>query len=351
MDVMRNIFSLLLLGSIFACSSAEAPKANKEKKPHLVEAVEVSRDSLQVLQSRTGTLRTLREVKIFTQEEGKLVRFPYYEGDKISEGDTLAELDAALLQAQWARAVATRKQAEEDSKRLEKLRGRKLVSEDEYTRSLTQLEVAKADESVLRTRLGYTRIRSPINGVVTERISEMGNVVERLQHILTIADFSTLRTELAVSELLLPHLQVGTSAQVRIDALGDKQHKGKISRIHPRLDPLTRRGIVEVELDPVPAGALPGQLCRVEFATALSARLVIPFAALRRESDNEYVFVLTDGGEVQRQSVQSGLQLAEKVEIISGLALGQRVVTKGFLGLAPGMKVQIVTQGRPSHES
>jgi membrane fusion protein (multidrug efflux system) len=91
---------------------------------------------------------------------------------------------------------------QEDVKRLKELRSRKLVSEDEYTRALTQLDVAQADEDILKTRLGYTTISSPINGVVSARFSEPGNVVERNQHVLTVSDPSSLVTELPVSELI-----------------------------------------------------------------------------------------------------------------------------------------------------
>ena len=99
-----------------------------------------------------------REVKVYTQEEGRITALPLYEGDKVGKGDVLVRLDDTLIRAQLSRASATRKQAEQDVKRLKELRTRKLVSEDEYTRALTQLDVARADEHVLKTRLGYTKI-------------------------------------------------------------------------------------------------------------------------------------------------------------------------------------------------
>jgi membrane fusion protein (multidrug efflux system) len=167
-------------------------------------------------------------------------------------------------------------------------------------------------------------------------------VVQRLQQVLTIADPSSLVTELRVSELILPDLRVGDSARVRIDALGGETYTGHITRIHPSLDPITRRGTIEVELTPVPPGAAPGQLCRVELSTHASQRRVIPFSALRRDEDSEYVFVLDGAGQAQRVAVQSGLRLADQVEIIAGLEAGQQVITKGFLGLTSGKSVKPV---------
>jgi membrane fusion protein (multidrug efflux system) len=327
-----------------ACGQKTDTPQQRAARDHLVEVAVVKSDNLNVVRTRTGTLRARREVKVYTQEEGRITALPLYEGDAVAEGDVLVRLDNTLIRAQLSRATATRKQAEQDVKRLKELRTRKLVSEDEYTRALTQLDVARADEHVLKTRLGYTTITSPINGVVSARLSEPGNVVERHQHVLTISDPSSLVTELPVSELILPDLAKGDVARVRIDALGDQIYEGRIVRIHPSLDPVSRRGTIEVELEPVPERAAPGQLCRVELSTQPGQRRVIPFSALRRDDVSEYVFVLDEEGRAQRVDVSSGLRLAENIEIKEGLVDGQQVITKGFLGLSSGKKVKRVNR-------
>jgi RND family efflux transporter MFP subunit len=334
---------LVLLIGLVACGPSAPPEEPRGERPHLVETVPVVSANLSLVRTRTGSLRARHEVMIHTQEEGRIIEYPFYEGDRVAAGEVLVRLDDALIQAQLDRATATRKQAEQDLRRLRELRARNLVSEDEFTRAQTQLEVAKADEQLLRTRLGYTNIKSPIDGVITARLSEPGNVVERLRHVLTVADLSSLHTTVEVSELVLPQLRVGDPASVRIDALGGALHTGRIVRLFPTLDPVTRRGTVEVELEPVPAGAAPGQLCRVEFTTQASDRFVIPFSALRRDDVSEYVLVVDAEQRAQRVEVISGLRLAEMVEILSGLEEGQQVITKGFLGLSAGKTVKPVT--------
>jgi len=334
---------ILTASILVACGQKAGEPRDRVAREHLVEVALVQSDNLNVVRTRTGTLRARREVMVYTQEEGRITALSLYEGDKVTEGDVLVRLDDTLIRAQLSRASATRKQAEQDVKRLKELRIRKLVSEDEYTRALTQLDVARADEHVLKTRLGYTTITSPINGVVSARLSEPGNVVERHQHVLTLSDPSLLVTELPVSELILPDLSKGDIARVRIDALGDRVYDGRIVRIHPNLDPVSRRGTIEVVLEPVPAGAAPGQLCRVELSTQPGKRQVIPFSALRRDDSSEYVFVLDEEGKAQRADVSSGLRLAEDIEITQGLRDGQQVITKGFLGLTSGKTVKPVS--------
>ena len=140
-------------------------------------------------------------------------------------------------------------------------------------------------------------------------------------------------------------MSAGASARLRIDALGDQVYEGLITRIYPTLDPVSRRGTIDVELQPVPEGAAPGQLCRVELGTHAAQRRVIPFSALRRDEESEYVFVLDADSKAQRVNVQSGLRLAEKIEITEGLEDGQQVITRGFLGLTSGKKVKPVESG------
>lgn len=341
----------LLTGALFlsltACNQDTGKSQESTAHEHLVETVPVKSDNLSVVLTRTGTLRARREVKIFTQEEGRITQLPVYEGDQVVENQIVARLDDTLIQAQLNRAVANRKQAEQDAKRLKKLIERNVVSEDEYSRARTQLDVARADEQILKIRLGYTTIRTPITGLVSARLSEPGNVVERLQQVLTISDPSSLVTELPVSELVLPSLEIGDVARVRIDALGDQVFEGKINRIYPNLDPVTRRGTIEVVLEPVPEGARPGQLCRVELSTRAAKRQVIPFSALRRDDKSEYVFILDSDAKAQRVDVKSGLRLAEQIEILDGLRDGQLVITKGFLGLVSGKQVKPVNHELP----
>ena len=333
----------IALLAVMSCGQETAEKPKKKNSEHLVEAFKVARASIGVERIRTGTLRARREVKIHNQEDGQIIKLPYFEGDRVRKGDIVVQLDDKLLRSQLARAQATRQQAAQDLKRTRNLFTKKLVSDEELSRAETALEVAKADEDVLVTRLSYTTISAPISGIVSERLSEPGNIAERYTHILTISDPTSLITEVTLSELLIDKLSVDHPVEVSVDALGNQIFNGKVSRIFPTLDPVTRRGTVEVELKPVPDGARPGQLCRVKLKTSRADRLLIPFGALRRDPQGEFVFVVDDEAKAQRAQVLAGLRIGEQVEILQGLSEGQFVVTKGFLDLLPGKKVKMLS--------
>lgn len=341
-SVLITLIVVILM--LTACSEDPAKKPKKKPRAHLVEISVAQRMSLGVSHTRTGTLRALREVKIFNQEEGQIILLPYFEGDRVKTGDTIARLDDQLLQAQLTRARAMRKKAEQDLKRINDLHKRKLVSAEELIQAETELQVTKADEEVLVTRLGYTTITSPIDGVITERLTELSNLAERYTHLTTISDPASLITEVNVSELILPHISLNDETHVSIDALGANVFKGKVTRIYPSLDPITRQGTVEVTLNPVPKGVRPGQLCRVRLDTQISERLIIPFRALRQDSSGEYVFIVDQNNQTKRVTVISGQRLDEFAEVVQGIQEGDQIVIKGFLGLSDNKMVKIVSE-------
>ena len=344
---MAHRLAACALGTLLvACQPAEeaGSKAGKrERPPQLVETTTCASRAISHSVTRTGTLRALREVRLFNQEEGQVSALPYSEGDTVDKGTVIARLDDTLLRAQLDKAVATRKQAASDLERLTRLKSRSMVSDDVLNRAETALQVAEAELALLRARLGYSTIKAPFSGLVSARMLEPGDVAPRFTHLLTLFDPDSLVIEVTLSELLLPQVRMGAEVPVRIDALGDTTHPGRVLRVHPTIDSRTRLGLVEIALDPPPPGARPGQLGRVDLKLPASVRRVIPYPALRRDTQGEYVFRVIDG-KVHRATVRSGLLLGDDVEIVEGLEDDDKVVLRGFLGLSDGKAVREAPQ-------
>lgn len=341
-DPMRAVLVLAATALwLAACGEATSNNAAPAERPHLVELATASSGRLAVGADRAGSLRAQREVRLVNQEEGEVVAVTVREGDRVTRGQVLVRYDDRILKAELDKAVATLKQAELEHDRNRRLIAQGFIGEDALTRSATALDIAEAQRRLLATRVDHLTLRAPFAGVISERRVEPGTVTAQHTHLLTLLDPSTLITDVTVSELVLPYLKVGDAAGVRIDALPGAAHDGRIVRIHPAIDPASRTGRVEVALDPVPPGARPGQLCRVELAIGGADHVLVPLAALRRDGAGEFVFAFGDGA-VRRVDVASGLRLGDRVEIRSGLAAGEQVVTKGFIGLAPGRRVKPV---------
>ena len=343
--------NILLLGTLVFLSGCDqqSPAKVRQPKPHLVEILSAQPADIELERIRTGTLEAFQTINIYNQEEGIVKQILPREGDSVKRDDLLITLDDQLLKAQLQRARAVTQQARKELQRTSSLIKRNLTARSELTQKETDLAVAKADEQVIATRLGYTRIKSPIDGVVTARHTEPGNLAEKSSLLLTLADLSSLRLKVDVSELLINQLKTGMPVDIEIDALRHLNQgnsfavSGKVSRIYPTIDPATRSGTLEISLDPAPQGARPGQFARVKFRIARQQILLLPFASLRQSDTGSYVYIVDNNDTVQQRPLQTGLKAGEQVEVLAGLNPGDKVITRGYTNLKPGMKVTIVT--------
>lgn len=343
------LYRFILLGSsllLYSCGGADDQQAKKHKRhgrTHLVETMTLGLKTHDFVITRTGTIEARTNTKLFSQEEGLIIKLPVEEGSKVKKGDLLVQLDDALLRAEYNKAVAKRQQAQQNYQRIKRLISRRLVSEDQLARAHTEYKIAQADELLLATRLKHTRILAPHDGIVTRVLFKQNELVAKHKHMLTLVDPASLVVKVRISSLFIPQLKVGDSATLLIDALGARKFNGKIASIHPVVDSQTRQGSLEIALTPIPAGAKSGMFARVSLTTRSAARILIPFSALRSDTRGEYVFVV-DAGKAKKRYVRSGERQGETVEIREGLEPGMRLISKGFLGLKPGKKVKSTNQ-------
>ena len=343
-NITKRIVALFLLAILLAgCSSDETgkKKSARGKNGHLVQVVEVEQGLLgQQLVYPARVAANLR-VRIHNRVAGEIIKLPFYEGDEVEKGQLIAQLDNQLLEAALDKAVAEREQARIDVERLKKLVKRRAASADELTQAQTGLDVALANEKVLATQLGYSRLYSPIQGIISERLVEPGDILSEHTHLLSIIDPHSLIVLADIPERLITELKVGNPARVTIDALGNEEFDGKISRIYPALDEQSLNGKIEITLQPQPAGMRAGQFSRIRLEGLKKNRLLIPFPALQRDHQGEFVFRLK-GNSVERAAVSAGARLGNLVEIKGDIKAGEKIVRRGFLKLRPGKTVKVV---------
>jgi HlyD family secretion protein len=219
-----------------------------------------------------------------------------------------------------------------------------------------QAVVAQAKE-----RRSYTRLTSPITGVVTEKVTEPGNLLQAGGEVLKIADFNRIKVVVQVSELELAQIQVGQSVQVRLDAFPNQTLIGRVARISPTADATARLIPVEVVIPNSDGKIGSGLLARVNFATQAAQRVVVPQIAIQKEARNKAssqptvtkeesdeqngtLFVITNvegKAKVTARAVTLGKKADGKVEILSGLQPGDRYVVRSGKSLKDGDAVRL----------
>jgi len=311
-------------------------------QPQPVEITVVERVTLARTSMVAGQLSPLRVVGVTSQVSGALLRVTVEEGSRVTEGTLLAELDSRELDAQLRAARANLTLARATAQRSEQLRANQFITVAEYERDQAALASSEATVSQLETRVGFTKIASPIDGVVTQRFVQGGDVVGGNTRMFTIADVNTLVTQLPVSELEVPFLREGSVVSVRVDALG-RDVQGRIRRIFPAADSVSRLVPVEVAISGAQqAGLKPGFSVRVTLnLDERSGALVVPTRAVVGAAGSNSVYVIRDG-KAERRRVRVGTDLDGKMEVFEGLAAGDTIITTGNALLRDGAAVRIV---------
>ncbi|HID49918.1 MAG TPA: efflux RND transporter periplasmic adaptor subunit, partial [Chromatiales bacterium] len=333
---------ILLLALVVA--GCEKPSRATRGGPGVVpvQVVTAERSPLQADRIVTGSLQAVTWVRLFNEEPGRIIELPYQPGDAVEAGTLLVRIDDRLIRAELNKANANLKQAKVDLRRLRTLSQKQLASQDELARAETALILAQAEVNLLQTRLDHTRIKAPFAGIISERFFEPGDVVSLHSHILSLIDPRRLKVVVRISELLLANLEPGEVVQVRVDALGEQYYPATVARVFPTIDPRTRKGYLEARLQDLPPGARPGQLSRVRIHTESTPRLNVPFAAIRYDSRGEYVYRIGADDTAHQVRIRTGIHLGNRIEVIEGLAEGDRVIVKGFIGLRDGSQVKPV---------
>jgi multidrug efflux pump subunit AcrA (membrane-fusion protein) len=341
-----------------------------------------------------GTVRAKTSTVLSAKIVGSITALHAREGDRVRAGQTLIEIDnrdartqvskaqAGVREAQTgtdevdkniraaesAKAAAEANKALADStlKRYQVLRDRKSVSPQEFDEVETKYKVAsaeveraermlqsliarknmvlaridsaKADVAVAQVQVGFARITSPINGVVITKHAEVGSLAAPGTPLLTIED-SNYRLEAAVEESQLRSIRLGMNALVTIDALGQEEMSGRVVEIVPAADPASRSYTVKIEL-PGQAMLRSGLFGKARFISGEREVLMIPNKALVPRGQLSYVYVVDASGIARMRLLTLGKQSGERVEVLSGLSSGERIVSDGTMLNREGVKVQ-----------
>ncbi len=308
-----------------------------------VEIALVERSAMVNTSLVTGLLEPIRTVSVNAQLGGALLKVRAEEGTRVSEGQILAEIDARELQAQVRAAEAALTFAQATATRSADLYQQQIVTAAENERDRSALAAAKASVTQLRTRLGFAVIKAPISGVVTARFVQSGDIVAPNTRIFTVSDLTTLVVRLPVSELEVSQLRTGAEVSLAVDALGGAAFPGRIRRIFPAADSVSRLVPVEVAITGQATAQLrPGYTVRA--VLRLGARedaMVVPTRAVLGATGARSVFIIRDGL-AERRAVRVGADIDGRLEVFSGLVVGDTVIVAGNSIVREGGKVRIV---------
>ena len=285
-----------------------------------------------------GTVRSRSVAEISPSVMGTIRALRLALGAQVRAGDVLATLSAGEIEAQASSARAVFEQARLELSRAEQLKTSQSMSPAAYDSSLAQFRVAEAALAEADVMRGYTIIRAPFAGVITQKHADVGDLAVPGKPILVLESPGALRLEAAVPEGVAGHLKVGDTAAVRVDALG-REVTGTIAEVSPSADPLSRTLLVKLDL-PAEPELRAGMFGRMAVRTGQESAVVVPAAAILRRGQMELAFVVRDQ-KAQLRIVRAGRTVAGETRVLAGLSAGEQVVTGDPAMLRDGDPVEV----------
>ncbi|MCX6169660.1 MAG: efflux RND transporter periplasmic adaptor subunit [Ignavibacteriales bacterium] len=288
----------------------------------------------------SGSVISNEEVDLRMETSGKITAINFKEGGKVNKGDLLVKVNDADLQAQLQKAEIRKKLAEEKEYRQRTLLEKKGISQETYDTVLNDLNSAKADIENLKALIAKTEIRAPFNGTIGLRYVSEGSYVSSATRIATLQNINPVKINFSVPQRYATAISIGNFISVKSSA--GKMYQAKIYAIEPKIDPATRALQVRAICSNDRGELIPGSYLGITLAlNDVKNAITIPTQALALDIGGESVFLYKNGTAVP-QRVVSGLRTEDDVQIVSGLALGDTIITTGVMQLRPKAKVRIM---------
>jgi membrane fusion protein (multidrug efflux system) len=287
----------------------------------------------------TGTLRAEEGVELQAETAGKIVAILFAEGARVRKNDLLVKLNDADLVATRSRARYRRELALLKEQRMAQLLKQGVARQEEYDMALSDLHVQDAEIALTEAQIAKTEIRAPFDGVVGLRYVSEGAYVTAASRVATLQRLDQLKVDFSVPEKYATRIRVGSRIQLTV-AGAERPVAGAIYAIDPRIDAATRTVLIRAVCPNKEARLFPGAFASVSLELAkLDNAVLVPAIAVVPGLNAMTVFVVKEG-KAQVRTVVTGTRLEDRVQILSGLAPGETIVTSGVLQLSPGQKVQ-----------
>ena len=383
---MKSIFIPLVsvLVALTSCGSKETPRPEAARRaPAAVQAATASLEDWPEIYQATGTVRARTSATLSSKMTGYVQQVNFQVGDRVLQGETLIVLDARDLDANYRRAEAAHAEVESGIgeaesgvaaarasldfadatfRRMEDLAAKKSISNQEFDEASARRKAAQANFEMARARRrqidarlaqageeqraagivrDYAKITAPFGGMVTAKSVEPGNLASPGIPLLTLEGAGSYRLEAAVDESRLPAVRVGQNVSVALDAPGCET-AARISEIVPAVDAASRSYLVKIDL---PANwrcvaVRSGAFGRASFSLTRRRTLAIPAAAVMERGQLQTVFVAEEGC-AHARLITTGERIKGKVDVLSGLKEGERVIVPVPVGLADGAEVEV----------
>lgn len=336
--------NLILIGLlVVALLSGCAKKKNSESIPVIpVRTIIADLEKYRNKYEYVGIVEEERSSAMSFTVSGTVKMMYAEEGQRVSKGELLAQLDTANLSNAYNAAKAQLSQAEDAMRRIQKLYDNQSVPEIKYIDIQTQLEKARSVEAIAKKNLSDSRLTAPFSGIIGKKSAESGENVLPGQPIYTLLKIEDVKIKVSVPEKEIADILKNQRTQIEVPALRDVSYEGMIEERGVVADPISHSYTVRVRVHNPASELLPGMVCNVEIDQMpdnSKKYIVLPPKCIQRNGDEIFVWLAVDGVPVHK-NIRTGRMLPAGVEIISGLEGGEEVVIDGYQHINEGVMLK-----------
>lgn len=323
-----------------ANAQADAPKAH-EPDPVAVGVVEIVPTVMRDVLILPGDTEAADDVILSAERGGRVDWIGPEEGERVQQGEIIAKIDMAALEAALRKARASFELAQEQAVRRRQLFEQRFISREELDRTETELRMAKSTLDEAQVAHDQGMIRSPINGVVNTLHVDRGEFVAQGAPVAEVVNTDVIEVRLGVPELDVRHLSKGQPVVVSVDAYPGQTWDGVVTYLALKADPSTRSFAAKVSVENHDGRIRPGMIARARLMRRIVPdALAVPLFALQDKGGERLVYV-EENGVAKARTVRLGVIEAERAQVVEGLKAGEHLIVSGHRLVEEGMKVVV----------
>ncbi|MGI8890098.1 MAG: efflux RND transporter periplasmic adaptor subunit [Chthoniobacterales bacterium] len=349
------ILGLLVFFTIIHVINTTPSRARLVHAPAPVETVPVRRQNLDEVIGGSGSIEQAQTVQLTSQIVAQVVEVPVKIGDVVKKGDLLVRWDdrliKATLEANRAYVDASQVKIKDQTRQVERyttLQAKNMGTALELEKG--EMALADAKEALAKATLSLrqaeldlenSRIASPLEGLVLERLVNVGENTHRDQVVMKIGSLNTVLLAAKIGEEKMHSVQLGLSAEISFPAFPGERFEGKVVKIDPNIDPVTRTFTTYVEIQNTDFRLKPGLSGFARIRRSAKDVLAVPSISVMNPSGEQAsVFVVNSDNHATLRNIRPGVVVGAMTEVREGLKAGERIVTVGQLYLNNNDKVR-----------
>ncbi len=352
---MRYFTGAVLAAAVLSTAACDKPADSKPTHgppPVSVELVTVPRQPIRDVLDLVGQLEAEESVMIKPETEGILESVEFQDGDEVRKGALLFRLRDDEQQARMDEATALLSLARDEYERAKTLAEKHTVSAAELDRATSAWQAAKARRDLARVALQRMEIRAPFDGVLGARQVSPGDRVDDNRGLVRIDSVARLRLAFTVPEIGVRAVRTGVPLEIGVSPYPAEKFPGEVYFVAPSLDPDNRRLLLKAWVPNPKRKLRPGLFANIEVEIARhDEALVVPEAAVAYDAKGPFVWRIVDGDVAERAAVEIGIRQRGRMEIVSGLNAGDRIVSAGTHKVSLGAHVKEVPPPPPAEAS